>query len=183
MAILTAAVVVVGALCVVDLLLSVGIIRRLREHTEMLSQLRSTSSVPTSLPGPGTRVDEFTATSTEGTGVALGAAGGESLIGFFSPGCGPCATVLPEFVDHAAVAGAAVLAVIVGDGPEVAQMTAALEPVAQVVHEQHGGAVSGVFGVAMFPSLFVLDASRTVMASGHDLKAVRQPVAAGQGRG
>ena len=40
MSVLTAAVVVVGILCVLDLLLSFGIIRRLREQNEALRDLR-----------------------------------------------------------------------------------------------------------------------------------------------
>jgi len=37
MAILSAAIVVVGLLCLADLLLTFGVIRRLREHTEQLT--------------------------------------------------------------------------------------------------------------------------------------------------
>jgi thiol-disulfide isomerase/thioredoxin len=183
MAILAAAVVVVGVLCVVDLLLSVGVIRRLREHTALLAQLRAAGPAPAELPGPGARVGEFSATTLAGDGVTLATTGGQTLVGFFSPGCAPCKALLPGFVEYAGVAGTPVLAVIVGDGPEVAGLTAALEPVAQVVHEEHGGAVSGAFGASMFPALLVVDANHTVIASGHELAAVRLPVAAGRERG
>ena len=37
MAILGAAIVVMGLLCLIDLLLTFGVIRRLREHTEQLA--------------------------------------------------------------------------------------------------------------------------------------------------
>jgi len=44
MAILSAAVVVVGLLCLTDLLLTFGVIRRLREHTEQLAGFRGVST-------------------------------------------------------------------------------------------------------------------------------------------
>ena len=44
MPILIAAVVVVGCLCLLDLLLTFGVIRRLREHTSMLTAAGEDSS-------------------------------------------------------------------------------------------------------------------------------------------
>ncbi|MER7274079.1 hypothetical protein ABT369_06475 [Dactylosporangium sp. NPDC000244] len=163
MAILWAAVAVVGVLCLLDLLFTVGVIRRLREHTELLAQLKAALPAMPPLAAPGTRVAD----------VGVPAA----IVGFFSPGCGPCAKLLPEFVSH--VAGESVLAVVVGDGPEAEGMVAALEPVARVIREDHGGTVAAAFGVSSFPSLFALDGERTITASGHDLLALREPVAAG----
>ena len=44
---LTAAVVVVGVIAAVDLLLTLGVIRRLREHTELIGSGGGRSSAPT----------------------------------------------------------------------------------------------------------------------------------------
>ncbi|WP_433041631.1 hypothetical protein [Dactylosporangium sp. CS-033363] len=161
MAILAAAVAVVGVLCVIDLLLTVGVIRRLREHTEQLAQ--ALAGRPPAIAAPGTTVDFD---------------GSASVVGFFSPGCGPCAELLPKFVER--VAGESVLAVVVGDGAEVDSMVELLAPVARVVREDHGGTVAAAFGVSSFPSVFAMD-GRTIAGSGHDLGALRAPVGAGRG--
>jgi hypothetical protein len=171
--------VVVGIIAIINLLLTIGVIRRLREHTALLSQQpRSDSMPPVSLPGPGTRIGEFTATTVSGAAVNLDADGDGSLVGFFSPGCKPCEKLMPEFVDYASGIEMPVLAVIVGNGSETPAMIAALEKVATVVHEDNGGTVSDTFGISGFPSVLLVGAGRTVRASGHDLTAVRQPVRA-----
>src|SRR3954469_3292122 len=152
MAILAAAVAVLGGLSLVHLLFTVGVVRRLREQTEELAQLRADPPPRARIPAPGTRIPDL--------GAALDAT--RTVVGFFSPGCGPCADLLPAFVEHAAGSGAPVLAVVVGDGPEGEDMAAALEPVARVIREDHDGAFGSAFGVSSFPSLFAVDGERTI---------------------
>ena len=65
MAILSAAIVVVGLLCLADLLLTFGVIRRLREHTEQLAGLRGQDAPVTGL-ADGEIPEPFTALSISG---------------------------------------------------------------------------------------------------------------------
>src|SRR6266508_1061488 len=103
MALLVAAVTVVGALGVVNLIFSLGVIRRLREHTEILDRLAAGGGAQgeSVMLRPGETVGDFVATTMDGERVSRGALVGSTLVGFFSPDCAPCEERLPEFVDHA----------------------------------------------------------------------------------
>ncbi len=170
---LAAAVAVVGVLCLLDLLLTVGVVRRLREHSLLLSQApaRAGTGQPPPRLAPGEPVPEFSTTTTAGDPISRDLFAGETLVGFFSPGCAPCQALLPAFVEHAKGARR-VLAVIAGG--ESAEYAKLLTPVASVVVEGYEGAVSSAFGVAMFPALFVVSEDGTVIASGGDLEALSQ---------
>ncbi len=65
MAILVAAIGLVGLLCLADLLLTFGVIRRLREHTEQLAGLRGQDAPVTGLPY-GAIPEPFTALTASG---------------------------------------------------------------------------------------------------------------------
>ncbi|MBP2706973.1 redoxin family protein [Microbispora sp. RL4-1S] len=164
---LIALVVLVGVLCAVDLVLSVGIIRRLREHSEALSAL---GRGPAVMAPAGSPVGPFTAVTTDGETVSDDAFSGTStLVGVFSPGCPACAERMPSFVEAAknrAGGRASVLAVLAGREEEVAAERAALEPVARVVIETSGGGLTRALSVNGFPAFALVDASRTVVASG-----------------
>lgn len=187
MTVLEAAVVLVGVLCVVDLALTVGVIRRLREY----EGLRGAGGRPASVASPGSPVGRFAATTLAGDELTLDSlveatASGEALVGFFSPHCEPCEKLLPDFVAYASGlagnGGARVLAVIVGDAGEATGMVQALEPVAHLVVEGHAGGIAGAFQATSFPALFTVDGAGRVTASGHALAAVRRPVPAGRAR-
>jgi hypothetical protein len=164
---LIALVSIVGAACALDLVLSVGIIRRLREHSEMLSTLRLGPAV---MAPAGSPVGAFSATTTDGETVS-----GDTLpetptlVAAFAPGCPACAERMPAFVDAAKNrpgGRSTVLAVLVGDEAAVAAERAALEPVARVVIEPSGGAVTRALSVTGFPAFALIFASRVILASG-----------------
>ncbi|MFD7729332.1 TlpA family protein disulfide reductase [Kitasatospora phosalacinea] len=174
--ILAAAVIVVGAVCAVDLLLSLGIVRRLREHTAELEELARIKGViqPRGLAA-GTPVPDFAAVDTDGAPVRRDALPADALVGFFSPTCGPCKDLLPDFTALAArLPGGRTqtLAVVVGDPDAAGELVAALAPVATVVVERPRGAVSAAFEVANYPTLFSLDAAHRVDAVGHGMAAL-----------
>jgi hypothetical protein len=174
MAYLVAAVAIVGVLCLLDLLLTVGVVRRLREHTQLLAAAQRAEG--DSLPVPGTPVGDFRTATTDGEAVSL-SPDEETLVGVFSSDCEPCRVLLPEFADHAAgIAGGRpnVIAVIVDDGGETESMRAALAPVARVVVEGHGGAVSSAFRTSFFPSLYVVSGDGRLVVSGHDVDMIRR---------
>lgn len=80
---LAAAVVLIGLLCVLNLLLTVGLIRRLREQ----GPGRPGNAAPPTALGPGSRIGDFTTRTTGGEPVSHEDLTG--LVGFFSAGCTP----------------------------------------------------------------------------------------------
>lgn len=175
MAYLAATAVLIGLLTVTNLILTVGVVRRLREHTAELAALRSGGAVDSDIALPaGSSVGAFDATSVEGRPVTLTTLGNRPLVGFFSPHCGPCKERLPAFVEHAASRPGgrdAVLAVAVGTEEETAELVELLRLVATIVVEPDQGPVQQAFAVSGFPA-FVLVEGGVVAASDFDLAPV-----------
>ncbi|WP_433243200.1 TlpA family protein disulfide reductase [Streptosporangium sp. CA-135522] len=137
----------VGAL---NLILMAGVIKRLRDHTEMLA---SNQGRKPSI-GVGEEVDEFSATTIDGDPVTRDSLAGETVVAFFSATCGPCKEKLPKFVQFAKELPRGrdqTLVVVAGEPDEVAPMTAALSPVARVVLENNSDPVTSAFNVQMYP--------------------------------
>lgn len=172
---------VVGALTLLNLVLTLGVIRRLREHTALLGR----SSHPAHAGDSPTRpvdalVGDFTATTVEGATVSRATLAGETVVGFFSPGCEACDKLVPEFVGWAAanVPGGRnhVLAVVEAFPGEEEHHVALLSEVAQVVVERPGaGRVIAAFGVTAFPALCVVDSDGRIVATGRGLDALPVP--------
>ncbi|WP_045313921.1 redoxin domain-containing protein [Lentzea aerocolonigenes] len=162
MSVLTAAVVVVGILCLLDLLLSFGIIRRLRQQNEALRDLRENQAAaePPIMLTAGSPV-ELSDVDVSG-----------ALVGFFSPNCEPCKERMPQFIEYATGHRGKVIAVAAGDADEVADMVVRLGEVAEVVVEEMGGPLHNAFGTTGYPALCLVDESRTVAASGWEMSAL-----------
>ncbi|MGN9843989.1 TlpA family protein disulfide reductase [Nonomuraea sp. H19] len=153
-----------GTLTLLNLILTFGVIRRLREHTGLLSS-RGADTMAT----VGTTVADFAATTTDGEPITKEVLAGQTLVGFLSPTCGPCKETLPDFVRHAreAVGGRRqVLTVISGEEDAATEMIAQLTPVSRVIVEPHGGPMATAFEVRGFPSFALLDGTGTVTAVG-----------------
>ena len=182
MPVLISAVVLVGAVCALDLLLSIGVIRRLRVHTTLLDQLRDASATPDVMLPAGAPPGDFAATTVDGERLSAESLG-PTLVGFFMPHCGGCAEELPNFVRYAraAVDGPhRPLAVVVAedDGDEeVAGYIAKLGAVARVVRETPAGPLASAFSVTGFPAFCLVGADRAVVASGHRVDALPAPAA------
>ncbi|MFF5111353.1 hypothetical protein [Streptosporangium sp. NPDC000509] len=177
---LNVVVVLVGAvmvLCAFDIVLTVGVARRLRAQGELLA--RQTASLPAGYPLPGglppvmreagERLGAFRTTAADGTPLDEGFfSDAPTLVAAFSTGCPACEERLPEFIRFAPAFAdrERVLALVVGtDG--TAEKTALLEPVATVVVEKtHGGPVCGALGVRAYPALAIVDPGGVVRASG-----------------
>ncbi|OLF14209.1 hypothetical protein BLA60_03450 [Actinophytocola xinjiangensis] len=154
MSILISAVVLVGLLAALNLVLNVGVVRRLREHTELLAR----ASNPRTAIGAGESVGPFETTMTDSRTLAMDDLVGENLIAFFSTTCEPCEEKLPKFIDLAKVWRGGrdqVVAVVVGDPADATWRVADLEAVARVVVEETDGAVSTAFGVRGYPTVLV----------------------------
>lgn len=175
---LAAAVVVVGLLCLLDLVLSLGVIRRLRRHTDHLNRLLLATAATAEGVPVGEVVGEFAATTTNGAPVSRDLLVGRTLIGFFSPGCGPCATQLPLFIEYArSMPARQVIAVVDVEQAGAAEYLDRLSDVAQVVTESHEGALRAAFRVPGFPMLYLVGSGGVVLASGFTMSSVDGAVA------
>ncbi|GAA2397542.1 TlpA family protein [Actinomadura vinacea] len=156
---LAAAVVLIGLLSVLNLVLTLGLIRRLREQGAAQPQ----DAGPPMALEPGAEVGDFTTTTTEGEPVSRAILIG--LIGFFSAGCEPCHDLAPRFARLAT--GLPRLAVVSGDDPE---LVAVLSPATRVVVEDHNGVVSRAFQNTWTPALYLIDGEHRVVAAGGRLE-------------
>ncbi|MEV6150532.1 hypothetical protein AB0L53_09335 [Nonomuraea sp. NPDC052129] len=155
---LTAAVVLIGLLCVLNLLLTLTLIRRMRQ---MGGGGVQHAGPPIALR-PGSPVGEFAAVTVDGEPMSHDTVAG--LVGFFSAGCEPCHKLLPRFTEHARALGREnVLAVVAGDDAEAVE---ALVPVARVIVEDYDGPVADAFQNTWTPALYLLGSDHRVIATG-----------------
>lgn len=106
--------ILVGALGTVDLLLTIGVIKRLREHTELLATM---GAPPAPALGIHEEPGDFEVSDADGRVVRRDALG-DAVVAFFSPTCKPCKATMPAFVEYARAFWGGrdqVLAVVVGD--------------------------------------------------------------------
>jgi AhpC/TSA family protein len=162
MAALTAAIVLVGLLGLVNLVFSFGVIRRLREHTEILdklSQRRSGERIDAIIE-VGRTVADFDTHTVDGERVSRDDLAGTTLVGVFSPGCPACEEQMGDFIAYARAhpgGRSQVLAVVVGAETESASYVERLEGAARVVREPVGGPVSTALAVRGFPAFALVD--------------------------
>ncbi|HEX6871693.1 MAG TPA: TlpA disulfide reductase family protein [Micromonosporaceae bacterium] len=177
---LITAVVLVAALSLLNLVFTLGVIRRLREHTALLAKVdgRNDTGLDQIMLAPGESVAEFETRTTDGEPVSRADLTGATLIGFFSASCSACTARLPEFVAYAERypgGRAQVLGVVVGpDSDKTTQIATTLAPVARVVRDVDNGAMSQAFGVIGLPAMAVLD-DDVVRASGYLMKSLPTP--------
>lgn len=170
MAFLIALAALVGAVAVLNLLLTVGVIRRLRQHNERLARLADLGEPPPpAMIGEGEQIGEFAATTTDGEPVSRDLLSGQTLVGVLSPTCSACKERLPEFVSRAQTfpgGRGQVLAVLAGDPEQVEPYREQLAPVARVVIEPPmDGPIAAALKVQGFPTFAVLDVEGTVVTS------------------
>ena len=162
---LTLAVVFFAALSALNLLLTFGVIRRLRQHEQVLADGGAVrASAPPRMIAPGEAPSEFTAVDIDGAPL-IRAELAAGLVSFFTPDCQPCEKRLPEFVraaEREPSGRAGVLAVVVGDPIHAEPLTRALAPVARVFTEMPGGALSTAFRVSGFPATCRLDGGQVI---------------------
>jgi len=180
--ILTAAVVLVGVLVLLDLLLTLGLIKRVRTHAELLDKVvnAAPASAPASAaavePGQlplGRTVGEFAATTSEGLEISRESFDDGAVLGFFSTWCDTCAEQLPGFLAYAEPLGRErVLAVVHGDEDKLVDLVARLSKVAQVVVEPEHGPIAVATGVMGMPTMAVLDKDWQVTSSGYSSESL-----------
>ncbi|WP_037810088.1 TlpA family protein disulfide reductase [Streptomyces sp. NRRL S-1448] len=150
---LIAAVVLIGALCLLDLLLTVGLVKRLR--AQQAPRPSANGFAHDGMLPPGGIVGAFETRTIDGRSLHRRDLGTGTVVVFLSPGCPPCHRLLPRV---AAALGATpaieAVAVVTGgmDGdPDTEQLLKELGPVARVVHEPGTGPVTEAFAARAFP--------------------------------
>ncbi|MDQ7807210.1 TlpA family protein disulfide reductase [Amycolatopsis sp. A133] len=165
MPLVVATLVLLGLFCLLNLLLTIGILRRMRAQTV---------TPPPFALRPGSAVGEFAATTTDGEPLTTATLTG--TVAFFSADCAACHDTLPDFLAYAREQGRDnVFAVFGGDEPDTVR---ALAEVAHVVTaELDGGPVAAAFRNTWTPALYVVADGRVVATAGrvHEL-----PVPAGR---
>ena len=175
---LVAAVTVVGVLCLLNLLLLFGVIRRLREHTEMLG--RFTGSPP-ALVGldPGEPAAAFAATATGGEPVTGPA--GLRAVGFFSSSCSICPERVGPFLDYLGshqIPREQALCVVTGLAASPPPYAQRLAEGSMVCVEAEDGEIERAFKIQGFPVFCLLDGSGRVLASSYDPAKLPLPATA-----
>ncbi|WP_433219634.1 TlpA family protein disulfide reductase [Dactylosporangium sp. CS-047395] len=172
---LTAAVVLLGIVTGLNLVLLLGVIKRLQK-AEAPGVISDEGARPV-LP-PGERPEAFSVSSRDGE--LFETVGGKGrLVGFFTPHCNLCHDRMPKFLKYARAAGLErdqVFAVVVGTPDETAPLAKELSPAAHVVDEPDGGgSVYEAFGVRGLPAMYLLDADGVILSSGTDLGGFPDP--------
>ncbi|MEV0385478.1 hypothetical protein [Nonomuraea sp. NPDC050643] len=173
MSYLIAVVALVGALCVVDLVLTLGVVRRLREHTKLLDALYEAVDLMGGPPAAGGRLGvgdvagDFEVTTADGARLTRDLLPEGTVVAFLSPDCRGCHERLPAFASWAAGQNRSrVLAVVDDRAGDPTEMIATLRPVAQVIVD---GAMSGAFGVQAYPTFLQVAAGGRLLASAPEI--------------
>jgi hypothetical protein len=156
-------------LVLTDLLLTFGVIRRLREHAEKLTGLQESMVGPSpTAPRPGSAIADFPpALATDGNTVSPAELrSGTRLVAFYSVGCGSCEKdVLPLTDRLRGVKGSGVSAFVIVEVPDdseqsgahVARLTDSIGAMGSVVREPFHGPVQEAFDVNVFPTYVVVE--------------------------
>lgn len=170
---LVAALVLVGGLCVVDLLLTFAVLRRLREHTEQLGRLSGASNSSPDLDRLlGRELPEFSTETVDGAVVSRkSVTGNVELLGFFLPHCGTCHTQAPLFVDKARTIGAGkALAVVTGSGSDTDDLVQTFRNVTDTVLDPPGGELVSGLHIDAFPTFLRLDSGGVIVAAANSVE-------------
>lgn len=158
---LAIALVVVTALCALDLMLTLAVLRRLRDRPSAAPVLTEEGGISV-----GAVVEPFTTRCSEGARLTERDLTDGAVVSFFTPGCRPCQDKLPGYMENAtALQGRRQVIAVVVSGPgdqqreeEALAMTKQLATVARVVREEPDGPCTTAFGVRAFPSQFAVSA-------------------------
>lgn len=158
---LIALVVFTTVLGLVNLLLLIGVIRRLRAQAD--NATAPAHPRPLSDLTPGDPLPDFSAVTTGGVAVSR-ADVVDGIVAFFSTDCSACHDQLPQFLGYAR-GRAGVLAVVAGPAEQTPTMVASLSDVAGVVREPLRGPLGVAFGVSAYPVVLQFSGDRLAAVS------------------
>ncbi|MFJ7630083.1 TlpA family protein disulfide reductase [Streptomyces sp. NPDC097595] len=174
MAVLTAAVVVLGLLCLLNLAVSTAVIRRLR-----LLGVRM-NPVPGAGPAIGDLVPAFDVVAEDGTALNPDFLHGRhTLIAFLSTTCSACVAHAPELALRAAGLGASgtqVLMVLLDDGADARGLRKLLSPAGTLLTGENALAFMTACQVEATPTYWLTGEDGTLVAELQDLDSLPQPL-------
>ncbi|GAA3299127.1 redoxin domain-containing protein [Dactylosporangium vinaceum] len=166
---LLVAVVLLTLLTLFNLIVVLGVVRRVRSYEQRLGGVAEAAPV---LSTPvGERVAEFTASTVDDRKVSRDALSGTTLFGFFSPDCSACHERLGDFRATAARYDGDAYAVVVRDGGDLEPVLRGLGGTA-VVLEEPGGPLAQAFGVRGFPAFVMVREEGVVESTGYLVPAL-----------
>ncbi|MEV5443084.1 hypothetical protein AB0N23_11175 [Streptomyces sp. NPDC052644] len=174
MAVLVSAVALLGALAVLNLILTYGIIRKLPS----LAPVRP--ATPIDAGSVGAVAGDFSVRTADGSVLTRRDLPDGALVGFFSPGCEPCTELLPRF--SSAVRGlriprSEVLAVIApGTEPEL-RYTDELGDIARLAVGGEAARIAEAFGITGYPVVCRVASDGDVTVIDRDLRGLGVQVA------
>ncbi|MEH1166252.1 hypothetical protein V6V47_12780 [Micromonospora sp. CPCC 205539] len=152
---LTAAVALIGALCLFNLLLIFAVLRRLREHTAELARLQEQRQAGPALYDPTVLVGRMLPE------LPVGADERPELVGFFDAACDACHKHAPEFA--AAAKRHAAAAVVTGKGQDADDLADLLADVPTVLVGADAVAVTAALGLEAFPTFLHVGLDGTIL--------------------
>ncbi|KAF4408030.1 TlpA family protein disulfide reductase [Streptomyces lycii] len=181
MAFVIALTVLFGALSLFNIVLTVGLVRRIRGMDAGPSPVTAPpAGLPAVMRTAGGQVEAFESVTVRGETVSERfLSRGPVLAGVFAHGCSACHELLPGFLSLIESEGYSrdrVLVTLVGRPAELADDVRQLDPVATVVVEGRRGTVARALGVKAYPALAVIDAGGTVRASGPGIDSLSAAV-------
>ncbi len=158
------------AVGLLNLVLVFALIKRVREHDTKLS---AGPAVPEPILSVGERVEDFTATTTDGETIDRSSLLDGTLVGFFDPLCETCHSHLAGFAERARQLphGRMQMLAVIRKEEEAGQMVAVLRDAGRVVVERRRGPVATAFSLQATPAFCRLGPDQVVVAHGYDDKA------------
>ncbi|MFC4035034.1 TlpA family protein disulfide reductase [Streptomyces polygonati] len=177
MAVLTAAVVVLGILCVLNLAVTAAVIRRLRTVPA------TGSRPPVAGLAPGSAVPQLALRDERGEPVTRASLlGHHTLVAFFATDCPECSIHAPELVGRGAELGAAgvrLLTALVDTGPDRNGLRRLLGGAGTLLVGEASAELAARFATEFTPAYFLVGPDGTVLGSGPTTAALPLPVPAG----
>jgi len=166
---LLVAVLLLTALTLFNLVVVLGVVRRLRAYENRLGDMAEPP--PVSSATVGEPVPDFTVSTVDGKVVDRASLTGQTLVGFFSPDCPACHERLGDFRAVALRHPGDVLAVVVDDGGDATPLVGALSGTSgvAVVVEDPEGPVVRAFGVRGFPAFVLVRDGGVVESVGYQV--------------
>ncbi|MFC5181213.1 TlpA family protein disulfide reductase [Actinomadura harenae] len=172
---LTTATVIFGALTILNLLLTVTVLRRLRDQGQ--HEEHPAPALPFAMQESGSPAPEVDATDVDGRPVSI--PGDVRLVGFFSGSCRSCRDHVNPFLAYVeGMRDGDALAVVSGTAEDTEDLVTALGGAARVVQEPQRGPVTSGFDVSVFPSFFLLGPDGTIVASHTSIRLIPGQAAA-----
>ena len=167
---MTAVIVVLAALCLVNFMMTLGLAKRLRMLVEVVNN-NGVQKDP-NLPDPGERARPFESRTIDGELITdAHLMEGTALVGFFAPGCTKCTNVRMQLMDNPP--DMPMYAFVDGtlSADEALEIARSLKPIAKAAVTRAGDPATLAFRDAGYPTLIKVVHGK-VAASGHGPKEV-----------